>query len=153
MTQHLARIIQCHTKLGNYERALLIAEIILLRASERQKTKIHETWSLCQHHRDPITSLQHLSSGTSHCQLASSETHTASSRKLWHSFAGPFSGYAWPSLLQSTSTAYPSLATICCNTSMLLPMRACAKGLSNRFCLSVCLPVRWKIFKSEYRQG
>ena len=45
------------------------------------KTKIHETWSLCQHHRDPITSLQHLSSGTSYCRLASSETHTASSRK------------------------------------------------------------------------
>ena len=30
---------------------------------------------------------------------------------------------------------------------------ACAKGLSDQFFLSVCLSVRWKILKSECRQG
>jgi len=28
------------------------------------------------------------------------------------------------------------------------PVRACAKGLSNRFCLSVSQSVQWKILKS-----
>ena len=45
------------------------------------------------------------SSGTSPCQLASSEARTVCSWKPWHSFNGPFSGSVWLSLLYSASTA------------------------------------------------
>ena len=61
-------------------------------------------WNLCQSQRDPKTILlENWSAGTSHCQLATSETHITRSQKSWH-FTGLLSGSAWLSLLHSTST-------------------------------------------------
>jgi len=45
--------------------------------------------------------LNNCSSGTSHCQLTSSETHTTGSKKSWYSFRGPLYGSAWLRLLHS----------------------------------------------------
>ena len=92
----------------------LVAGIILLGASEHQEMKIHKTWSLCQPQK-ALTDV-HIdiwSSGTSPCQLASSEARTMHSWKPWHSFTGLFSGSVWLSLLYNASTAKPSLVAIC----------------------------------------
>ena len=83
----------------------LVTGIIFLRASEHQEMKIHKTWNLYQPQRDPKTILLDIwNSGTSHCQLASSETHTTRSQKSWHSFAGPFSCFAWLSFSTALQT-------------------------------------------------
>ena len=95
----------------------LVASIIFLRPFKRQETKIHKTWSFCQSQRDPKTILVDIwSSASSHCQLASSETHTTHSQKSWHSFAGTFSGSARVSLQHSTLIAQLSLVPIYCST-------------------------------------
>ena len=99
-------------------RRRLIAGIIILRASKSQEIKIHKSRNLCEPQGDSKTILLDIwSSGTSHCQLASSETHMACSQKSWHSFAGLFSGLVFRTALQLPSPLWlPFVAVFWCSS-------------------------------------
>ena len=108
-------------KAWNYERALkrwLVAGIILLGAPERQETKIHKTWGLCQPQVALRQFYRHLkASGTSHCQFSSSDRNTHHPfTEILAFLHRSFSGSTRLSLLHSASTALPSLIAIYCST-------------------------------------
>ena len=79
-------------KACNYQRAIkrrLVAGIILLGASERQETKIHKAWSLCQPQKVLRQSCWCLKAQELHtASFQATYTYTTCSQKSWHFFAG-----------------------------------------------------------------